>query len=662
MCGIAVVVPKPLFQGPDKMFAFGDSLHTMIESMEHRGPDGVGFYYDDEIGLAMTRLAIVGGNSGMQPIWNEDHTIALVCNGEIYNHQELRKMLEEHGHVFSTQSDVEVIVHLYEMYEEQCVQSLEGIFAFAVWDSVRHRLLAARDHFGVKPLYYAETDTEILFASELRALLKCPQVDEDLDSRGFAAYHAFRYVPANETLVQGIKKMAPAQYVVIQNGVPEFFSYWSPQTVWTRERTGQQALGSAPLRTEALKTHLVNAVKAQATDDVKTGVLLSGGLDSTALLALYRQQLQNGPGPDAYTVSFTKPKDWVEESEYNEIEQAQAIANALGTRHIARRYTPQEVLTCLPDIIKALDEPIADPTAIPLWFACRLARREGVKVLYSGEGLDELFNGYEVYRQKYWLETLKMVPDPLRRLAQVVLTQFGLPGTGILQRSLSSPAQWYQGVGGIFSSSEWKRILREGALHRYGGSEALDYAEKVLAPVQDKNVLTQMTYFDILSWLPENTLVKSDKISMAHSVELRVPFLDKRVVEFSLSVADRDKIRGKTGKWIVREALAEVVPGEVLRRKKAGFPIPLTAWIFNEWKDFVLSSLLDPNAYTRDLYNTAEIERLMSATGAAKRRSARLVWTLLSLELWHRYVYRADRLETRVPRSAAHSQLALAQV
>jgi asparagine synthase (glutamine-hydrolysing) len=638
MCGIAAIISKTKVTDPS---AITNHLTRILNQMKHRGPDGTGLYVGDGMGLAMTRLAIVGGEAGMQPIWNEDKTVVVVCNGEIYNHQQLRSQLEGQGHTFSSQSDVEVIVHLYETYGEKCVQKLEGIFAFALWDTVKKQLLVARDKMGVKPLYYAETENYTIFSSEFRALLSFTDVNTTFDSRGFSAFHAFRFVPACDTLVKGIQKLAPGQCLTLRKNSLTVASYWSPQEVVRQP----QPIRSRRERASVLRDRLLESVKSQATTDVQTGLLFSGGLDSTGLLAMHHHLF--GQVPPTFTVSFDRPKQYVDASEYSELEYANQIAAVFEAKHTAECYSPSEVLQHLPSIVAALDEPIADPTAIPLWLACRLAKQSGVKVLYSGEGLDELFSGYKVYRKKYWLQALHLLPEGLRRIGSSGLNTLRLPGAGLMQHSLTSPAEWYQGVGGIFSSGEWTSILSEAALDKYRDTDPQAYVRHMMDQVNDKSVLTQMTHFDVCAWLPENTLVKSDKISMAHSIELRVPYLDSRVVEFALQAPDGDKLRFGKGKWLVRRALADFVPPLVLRRKKAGFPVPLTAWVFHEWRDFILSTLLDANACTHGLYNVKKIEQLMNSPTKAQGRAARQLWALLTLELWYRHVYAAAKPASR---------------
>ncbi len=603
--------------------------------MRHRGPDGEGMYLSHRVALGMVRLAIVGGDSGKQPIWNEDHTIAVICNGEIYNYSSLRILLTESGHTFSTNSDVEVIVHLYEQFRLGCLQHLEGIFAFILWDSKTERLLVARDRMGVKPLYMAEFENSIAFASEMRAILTLPKVDASIDQGGFSAYNCLRFVPGDTTVVSGIRKLRPAEYMVIEeNSIASDF-YWNLQPTCSEQ---SPKIHVRRERIKGLRAALLDAVDSQFTSEVKSGILLSGGMDSTALLAIQRNYITNDP--HAITVSFARPHDSTPESEYNEIEQAAKVAGLYGAEHIFERVTAHEVIDCLPKIVAALDEPVADPTAIPLWFATRLAKQAGLKVVYSGEGLDELFNGYEVYKQVNWLKKANLVPKSFRRFALAAALKFGFPGQGLLTRSLNKPSSWYRGVGQVCSFKELQGLLNEKYIGNHGIVDPVVYVEQILNTVQDQSVLSQITNFDLVAWLPENTLVKSDKISMANSIELRVPFLNRPIVEFALQMSDKEKLYRNRGKWAVRQALIGLVPNSILHAKKAGFPVPLTAWMFHEWKDFAQSILLNPNAFIRDIYRPKQIEQLFAVSPSGKRRAARLLWTILCLELWYQHVYR----------------------
>jgi len=660
MCGIAAIY-RPINRATsnerseDIQDDVTNRLARISDIMGKRGPDGRGLYVHDGCGLAMTRLAIVGGASAQQPLWNEDGTVGVVCNGEIYNHAALRSSLEATGHTFTTTSDVEVILHLYEDYGERCLTLIEGIFALALLDTKRHRMIAARDRVGVKPLYYATVGQQTTFSSEFRALLEIDGVNRAYDANAFVAYHALRYTPSEDTIVTGIRKLRPGHCMVLEDNDCQIKRYWHP--------TSQDIVRNVPQRVKvnALQRKLREAVGAQVAPGVKSGVLLSGGLDSSALMGLFQANL--GHALPTFTVAFEQPNGMAAQGEYSELQQAAEVASFYKSRHTEMVYGATEVLEALPHIISALDEPIADPTAIPLWFAIQLSRQADMKVVYSGEGMDELFNGYDLYRQIHWLQALHRLPRKLREALLALVARRGWPGEGVLKRSLTPASDWYRGVGPVFTHAEAGKLLRP-FLDARGIAlpDVRPYAREAIGSAAVDSVLRQLTYFDVFSWLPENTLVKSDKISMAQSVELRVPFLATEVVDFALSLTDRDKLRGRTGKRIVRQALVDVLPPRMTRRKKNGFPVPISAWLFNEWRNYAMSTLLGNDAFVREIYDRSEVEQLFRAEGKARPRAARLIWTLLTLELWCKHVLHAAqpqisgaRLQTSVQHTAAEA-------
>ncbi len=630
MCGIAGIVPRS-----NSGLLYAKQLKAMLSQLEHRGPDATYLHASPQVAFGMTRLSIVGGDDGVQPIWNESNTCAVVCNGEIYNYKSLRSMLELHGHEFRTSSDVEVIVHLYEEYGEQCLSQLEGIFALCLWDSERQRMLIARDRIGVKPLYYVNTDEAFLCASELRALL--PAVNPKLCMSAFSSYHELRFAPAPYTLVDGIEKLPPAHYAVVQGRHLRIQAYWTPNLSGLRPSDNGRA------RQQDVKNLIEEAVSAQRADSVSSGVLLSGGLDSTLLVALQAKLF--GTAPETITVSFEQPKHLgtTAATEYDEHSYAKQVADLFGCKHHVQEFGADETWDLLPQIVADLDEPIADPTALPLWFASRVAHRAGHRVLFSGEGMDELFAGYSLYRQTYWLRALHMLPSGVRKGLHSVLRNANLPGSHLLSHSLQSVASWYRSIGELFTDTEMDAILSTSVRRATKTAEQhwsnntitrfLHLREHARA---NQDPLQQMLLFDCVHWLPENTLTKSDKISMAHSVELRVPFLNERLFEYALSLPARDKLRRGVHKYIVRKAFHDLIPDEVMNRPKAGFPVPITAWTFGEWHERIRLLLLSPESLTRDIYQEDAILKLLASPPAAQRRAARLLWSLVTMELWLR--------------------------
>lgn len=622
MCGIAVRIAKR-----EGGLTGSGELDRMLDAMRHRGPDGRAAMTHPGVEMGMVRLAIVDLQHGVQPLWNEDHTMALICNGEIYNHEELRIELVRRGHCFATRSDVEVILHLYEDGGSRCLNELEGIFALAIWDERDQTLFVARDRMGVKPLYWAETDGEWAFASELRAMAVLEGVSRDIAERALIQYHAFRFTPREQTIYQGVYRVPPGHYAVVREGAIRITPYWVPRFGTSSSNVGRDRSHASPHR---LREAMFAAVNRQRAPEVNSAVLLSGGLDSSALLAMRRTLFEEEP-QIAITIAFERPALGGQTEEFSEIPHAAAVALACGADHLVEVVEAGAALAALPRIVADLDEPIADPTAIPLWFAAKLAHASGCKVVYSGEGLDELFAGYAVYGQDRWTQALSSVPSGLRRALRDGLSRAGWQGAGVLDRSLRDVAEWYQGVGGLFTDIERAELL-------HLVPEAPDPVRSVVARLMDSagasSSRRRMLHFDLLAWLPDNTLAKSDKIAMAHAVELRVPFLDSEIVDFALSCSDIDKWR-QDGKHIVRRALAGVVPPMVMRRKKVGFNVPISAWIFGEWREFARETLLSADARTRGLYGDT-LSALFASPDHRRERSGRLLFAALTLELWLR--------------------------
>ncbi|MCY0876185.1 MAG: asparagine synthase (glutamine-hydrolyzing) [Firmicutes bacterium] len=621
MCGIAAVVAKRL-RVPSAL----GRLDQMLDSLSSRGPDERGVVQTQGIDLGMVRLSIVDIKGGQQPLWNENHTAVLVCNGEIYNAPELRKTLTARGHRFESQSDVEVILHLYEDKGPQCVFDLQGTFAFMIWDITRQLLFAGRDRVGVKPLYFAEQKDHWSFASDytaVAAVLKDPLV---LHDEAVQQYYRARYSCREHTVDARITRVLPGHTITVSDGAIRQTPYWVvPRVVerYIEERSDQAA--------SHLLSLMQSTIRRQDAHEVRSAVLLSGGLDSTAILAL-RHSLDSSRSDTAITIAFEEPLQRVASNEYSELHIASRVAQRFEASHKTQIVSAAQALDAFPSIVRSLGEPIGDPTAIPLWFACQLARSEGCKVVYSGEGMDELFGGYAVYGQATWLQALQWVPASVRQHLGNWLQRQNWRGHGLLHRSLATLDQWYHGVGGhedFVTNGNMRKSSDNAKIHT-------DFSNEVWRLVRQRAVspLQQMLLYDLLTWLPDNTLAKSDRISMAHSVELRVPFLDERIVDFAMSSPDpyKRKLRGKP---IVRRALRGVVPEYVRNRRKVGFAVPVSAWIYGEWNAYVKSMLLDPDAITREWFSDL-LPTLFAASPRQQESAGRLLYTLLTFEVWYR--------------------------
>ena len=586
-------------------------LKQMQGTMIHRGPDEEGNYIDRNLGLGFRRLQVIDLKTGSQPLSNEDGNLWLVCNGEIYNFQELRENLKEKGHRFRTQSDVEVILHLYEEYGEQCLQELRGMFAFVLWDKREGTLFAARDRFGIKPFFYFFDGPTLAVASEAKALLELPQVSRAADKASFSHYLTYQYVPEPKTMFRDIAKLPPAHYFTCKAGEkPEPKRYW--QAVFTPQ--------DRPLEDfiEETRAVLREAVALHLISDVPRGCFLSGGIDSslTSALAAELQPLST------FSVGYA-------DTDYSELAEARATARYLATDHHEYIITPQDFLGNLTRLVHHFDEPVADPAAIALYFVARLAA-EKITVTLSGEGADEVFGGYGIYREPFSLAPYKRVPAILRKVlykSSRILPP--VPGKGFLTRGYIPLEDRYFGNAFIFTNAEKKKIAAKGI-------EILD-PRLVTAPLfkeaADYDDVTKMQYIDIHTWMTGDILVKADKMTMANSLELRVPYLDHKVFELAASIPLQYKVhRGQT-KYLLRQAFADLLPPEVTNRPKKGFPVPTRLWLKEKRFERFFNELLSMKAASRWL-RKEQVRGLYRRHKAGKEDNSRKLWTLLIFLAW----------------------------
>ena len=644
MCGIAGII----WQDPSRP---GDlaAATRMARALAHRGPDGEGVEVLGPAALAHRRLSIVDlSPNGRQPLSNEDGTIWITYNGEVYNHLDLRRELEARGHVFRTRSDTEAIVHAYEEWGLACVERLRGMFAFAIWDAPRRRLVLARDRLGIKPIYYARIGGDLLFASDLRALLLEPAVDRALDEDALACYLALRYVPAPRTMVRGVRKLPPASLLVWEprsaSEGPRVHRYWDLAPLPTLD-------GTPPTEAEAaaqLRERIDECVRLRLMSEVPLGAFLSGGLDSTMVTA--SMLATNGGAPlRTFSVGY---EDEVADSE---LAWASLAAHALGTQHREVHVSAVEATERLSRIVSDLDEPVADPACVPLWFLARRAREE-VTVVLSGEGADEILGGYATYRWMARMERLRagglgaaaralgrLLPSGrLRRASRLA----GMP----LERR-------YRGVARAFDGEGLGLLLDEAA------ARAADRTvEATLAPhweaTRGMTPLRRMLYLDTSVWLPDDLLVKADKMTMATAIELRVPLLDHTLVEHAWALPDRFKVDGGLfggvgeGKRLLRRAARGRVPQAILDRPKKGFATPTAGWLRGRLVPLLYSVLLDPGSLARDRFRRAHVEGLLAEHRHGRADHSPELWTLLVLELWRREIGRVGAQGIESPRES----------
>jgi asparagine synthase (glutamine-hydrolysing) len=577
-------------------------LERMNETLEHRGPDSGGVVISPGAGLGARRLSIIDLAGGDQPIANEDETVWVVQNGEIYNFPELRDEVQAAGHRLRTRCDTEIHLHLYEMHGPQYVERLRGMFAVAIWDTRERRLVLARDRFGIKPLYYRVVGDTLAFGSELKALLALPGFSRELDPDALEAYFDGGYVPAPLTIFRGARKLPQGHLLTLRAGdsEPSIERYARPAPT-------RRAAGSDEELAEELRMLLRDSVRAHLLSDVPVGVLLSGGVDSSALTALAAEQT---PGRlHTFSIGFA-------EESYDELAKARVVAARFGTEHHELRLSPN-IVELFPAVAESFDEPFADDAAIPTYLVSELAAKD-VKVSLAGEGGDELFGGYDVYAAHSIAGLARPFTPLLRRLPYPRVQRFaGAATLPVFERHLA-----------------WKRMFtpeaRHGLLRLHGADPAALYRTR-WEETNGADELARVLDLDVGTYLADELLVKADRASMAHSLEVRVPFLDTALSAFAFGLPSRLKVRGLAKKRLLRKALAPIVPAEILSAPKRGFTLPAAEWLRGPLAPYARELL----ANDRGLFNGATVTRLLDDHVAGRRDNWKQLWTLLSFAAWY---------------------------
>jgi asparagine synthase (glutamine-hydrolysing) len=625
MCGICGILHLDRRERVDR-----GVLAAMNQQIVHRGPDDDGFFVEENVGLAMRRLSIIDIRTGHQPITNEDENLWIVYNGEIYNHQQLRADLEARGHRYRTRSDTETIVHLYEEYGPDCVKHLRGMFAFAIWDRCTRRLFIARDRLGIKPLYYRHNGKTFLFGSEIKTILAYPGVKAEFNQGTLAEYLAFGYIAGPETMFAGIYKLLPGHTLQLnESDELKIGPYWD---LSVRADTDPRP------RSFYVKTYrelLEECVASHLMSDVPLGMFLSGGLDSSAVAAL-ATKIRREP-IETFSVGYG-------EEAYSELPYARQVAEHLGSKHYEVRLSREGFFETLPKLIWHEDEPIVWPSSVSLYYVARLARRR-VTVVLTGEGSDETLAGYTRYA---W--TLKnarldgiyraLTPASLRRLVRNGITNSPLPAawyrtlehTFLVRDGASWASFYFDNFYSAFSAAEQDGLLsdrtKEPSGDAYAGST--QYWEK-----SSGDLLHRLLYTDIKTYLVE-LLMKQDQMSMAASVESRVPFLDHVLVEFTARISAEYSIKGLAGKSILKSAIEDLLPPSIVYRKKMGFPTPWACWLAGPQLDDLERGLLEPRALERGLFKGDAIRHLFADHRAGRCDNGNRIWRLLNLEIWQR--------------------------
>ena len=634
MCGITGAV----WNEPDAAIP-AETLARMTEVLRHRGPDDNGSYRSElqhrdaygvmpGVALGFRRLCIIDVEGSRQPISNEDGSVWLVFNGEIYNYRELRQRLEGSGHTLRTAGDTETLVHLYEDEGLGLFDHLVGMFSLAIWDGRKGQLVLARDRLGKKPLVYRLERNRLLFASELKSLLQIPGIERRIDPSALDEYLTYQYVPHPNSILQGFRKLPPGHYAVYRDGKLDVQPYWRPDFNGESNQSYEECM-------QQLRELLTSAVELRLRSDVPLGAFLSGGIDSSITVGLMQRLLREPVR--TFSIGFPLP-------DYDETHYAREVANLHGTEHREFRVEPH-ALEILPQLVWHFDEPFADSSAVPTWYLSKLAR-EHVTVALAGDGGDELFGGYDRYRAVRLGEKLDRLPTPVRKLIASQLWQKVPSGSherGKGQRlkrfmaGLAEPApRRYLRWMSVFDEARRAELYSDEFVASLPDSDPYEFLRLAWNRSAHRDHMTRASLTDLVTYLPGDLLTKVDIASMAHGLECREPFLDHRVVEFAAAIPMRHKFRHGHGKQILIEAFKDLLPHSVQTRKKMGFGVPIGAWFRNELKDLTRDVLLSGSAMSRGYFRRPAVTALIDEHQAARADHSHRLWALLVLELWHR--------------------------
>ncbi|MBP1915263.1 asparagine synthase (glutamine-hydrolyzing) [Lederbergia galactosidilytica] len=628
MCGfIGCVHDHPTSgKNPDQ-----ELFHQMNTIITHRGPDDEGYFEDEHVQFGFRRLSIIDIESGKQPLSYENDRYWIIFNGEIYNYVELREELIEAGFTFDTDSDTEVLIALFSQLGEKAVEKLRGMFAFLIWDKEEQTLFGARDPFGIKPFFYKEDGARTFFASEKKSILPAIE-NKELNHESLQHYLTYQFVPEPETMTKGIKKLEPGHYFVKKVNQPmNIQRYWKAHF--------QPVQKSEQDFIKEIKEVLFDSVNVHMRSDVPVGSFLSGGIDSTIIVSIAK--LYN-PKIKTFSVGF-------ERDGFSEIDVAKETADKLGVENISYVITPEEYMKELPKIMWYMDDPLADPACVPLYFVAREARKH-VKVVLSGEGSDELFGGYNIYREPQSLEVFNKIPKVgktiLRALANVLPE--GVKGKSFIERGVTPMEERYIGNAKMFEESEKRRLLKQ-------YNESIDYRDITRQLYQDTigyDPVDRMQFVDIHTWMRGDILLKADKVTMAHSLELRVPFLDKEVFNVASRIPTSLKTAEGTTKYVLRQAAKGIIPDHVLDRKKLGFPVPIRHWLKDEMYEWAKEIIR--NSDTDYILDKQYVLNLLEDHCQGKMDYSRKIWTVLVFMVWHA-VYVEEQYDFGKELAVAHS-------
>ncbi len=627
MCGICGILNTDANEN-----VITDVVTKMLNQMVHRGPDDSGIMCSGQCGIGMRRLSIIDLNSGKQPIHNEDASMHVVFNGEIYNYRELRKGLEGYGHIFYTNSDTEVIVHLYEQFGESCLDKLRGMFAFALWDERERCIFLAVDRLGIKPLYYSFTDRQLVFASELNAIPKSSIFNGEIDYQALSQYLTFGYIPPPYSIYRHVRKLIPGHFLKWTLGRDlVVHKYWNPSL----ECSNTQRFRPVELK-HHLSELLKETVKCHMVSDVPIGALLSGGIDSSSLVALMSEC---SPEPiRTFSVRFA-------DKAYDESSKAQLVARTFKTDHHTLTLEPENV-NMLPEIIRHFGEPFADPAALPMYYVSKLAR-EHVKVVFSGDGADELFLGYKLFHGILLSDLIHQSPEFFRSTLSRVVSQYApkcrlYDDLSVITRkrisdALLDPRESYYSKATMIGISNVAPFLSEDVFREICQKRPYDVFDPYLHPSSepsDRNIMRQVANCETFVSLPGRMLVKVDRMSMANSLEVRVPFVDHVLYDFASSLPIKLRMPGYRLKGLLKDAMRSRLPKRILYQRKKGFNVPLSAWVKGDLLNFERDIFLSDECRRSGFFNHSAIEKWLSQSSRMDIGYGNLMWSLMVLAIW----------------------------
>lgn len=590
-------------------------IKPMMNKIIHRGPDQEGTYKDEKAVLGFRRLSIIDVDHGAQPLSNENDDIIIVFNGEIYNHKEIKEELLKKGHKFKNNSDTESILHGYEEYGEKILDKLEGMFAFVIWDKKKEKVFAARDFFGIKPFYYTIINNTLIFASEIKSILEYPEYKKEVNREALEQYLSFQYSVLSETFFKGIFKLLPGTYMTYENNKLSIERYFDPILTPNKNKSKDEFV-------KEIENITRDSIQRHMRSDVEVGSFLSSGVDSSYITESFG-------GNKTFTVGFLD-----KQSHYNEISYAEELSEIVGFKNINKTITDEEYWDAIPKVIWHMDEPLADPSCVALYFVNKIAR-EHLKVCLSGEGADEFFGGYNIYHEPLSLSKYQKIPKPLRKAAAgMVQCLPSVKGKNFIIRGSKDVEERFIGNANMFSKKEREKILRN-PIKTKSPAELLEEQYKKVKELDD---ISKMQYIDLNNWLPGDILLKADKMGMANSIEVRVPYLDKKVFSVAKNLPSEYKVDNQNTKITFREVANKYLPQKTADKKKLGFPTPTRVWLKEDKYYAIVKESFNSDA-AKEFFNIEEINKLLDEHKNGTKDNSRKIWTIYIYLVWHKIFF-----------------------